>query len=155
MVTFGEPLGHVIILRGQILVNSTDDDPHPRRRVSIQNVPVCTFKTSPCMPAPRTCDSTCARGAGIHGNVLDGHTGFFSVSHHTPHHTPHRTHHNTRHNTTQQHDHNTTRRERQRQRETETERDRDRKRRQGQREKKRRQRRDKRREDKRRQNKTR
>ena len=56
--------------------------------VSIQNVPVRTFKTLPCIP-----DSTCARGAGIHGNVLDGHTGFFSVSHHT-----HHTHHNTTQN---------------------------------------------------------
>ena len=38
-----------------------------RLRVYIQNVPVCTGTT-------RTCVSTCARGAGIHGDVLDGHT---------------------------------------------------------------------------------
>ena len=25
----------------------------PLRRMSVQNVPVCTFKTSPCVPAPR------------------------------------------------------------------------------------------------------
>ena len=46
-----------------------------------------TFKTSPCMPAPRAhVENTCARGAGIHG--------VFSVSHttHTTHHTT--THHN-------------------------------------------------------------
>ena len=48
---------------------------------------VYTFKTSPCMPAPRAhVENTCARGAGIHG--------VFSVSHttHTTHHTT--THHN-------------------------------------------------------------
>ena len=53
MVTFGEPLGHVITLCGQILVSRTGDDLPPPRRVSIQNVPVCRFKTSPCVPAPR------------------------------------------------------------------------------------------------------
>ena len=48
-----------------------------KTRVSVQNVPVCTIKTSPCIPAgtTRTCVSTCARGAGMHGDVLDGHTG--------------------------------------------------------------------------------
>ena len=39
-------------------------------RVSIQNVPVCTGTT-------RTCVSTCARGAGTHGDVLNVHTGIF------------------------------------------------------------------------------
>ena len=41
--SFGEPLKHLIAQRGQILVCRTDDDP-PAPRVSIQNVPVCTFK---------------------------------------------------------------------------------------------------------------
>ena len=42
-------------------------------RVPIQNASVCTFKTSPCMPATRrTCFSTCARGT--HGDVLNVHT---------------------------------------------------------------------------------
>ena len=45
-----------------------------KTRVSSQTVPVCTFKTSPCVRAPRAHVSTCARGAGIHGDVLDGHT---------------------------------------------------------------------------------
>ena len=46
---------------------------------------VCTFKTSPCMPAPRAhVENTCARGAGRHG--------VFNVSHTTPH-----THHTTTH----------------------------------------------------------
>ena len=46
-----EPLKHVITVRGQILVSRTGDDPLCAR-VSIQSVPVCTFKTSPCVPAP-------------------------------------------------------------------------------------------------------
>ena len=57
--------------------------------------PVCTFETSPCVPAPRPqvlplagkCD-TCGRRAGAHGDVLK-HWGFQRA---TPHHTA-RTHH--------------------------------------------------------------
>ena len=57
-----------------------------RLRVYVQNVPVCTGTT-------RTHVETCARGAGkhgdvferTHGDVLSGHTWFFSVSHTTPH----------------------------------------------------------------------
>ena len=65
--------------------------------------PVCTFKTFPCVRAPHACVPTCARGAGMHGDifecthgdVLSGHTEFRSVSHtNTPH-----THHNTRQHT--------------------------------------------------------
>ena len=53
-----------------------------KNRVSIQNVPVCTFNTSPCI-----CVSTCARGAGTHADVLN-----------VPHHTTHTHHdHNHRH----------------------------------------------------------
>ena len=37
-------------------------------RVHVQNVPVCTGTT-------RIHVSTCARGAGTHGDVVDGHTG--------------------------------------------------------------------------------
>ena len=39
--------------------------------------PVCTFKTSPCVPAPRAhaFQHTCGRGAGTHGDVLNVHTG--------------------------------------------------------------------------------
>ena len=49
-----------------------------------QHVPVCTFKTSPCVPAPRAhMVYTCARGVDntrgrferTHGDVLSGHTG--------------------------------------------------------------------------------
>ena len=49
---------------------------HPKRpRVHVEYVPVCTFETSPCMPAyTRTCVSTCARGAGTHEDVLNIHT---------------------------------------------------------------------------------
>ena len=73
---FGEPLKHVITIRGQILASRTDDDPLP-----------------PCVP--RTCFNTCARGAGTHGDVLNVHTeaflkpntgfstSFFSATQHT------------------------------------------------------------------------
>ena len=40
-----------------------------------KNASVCALKTSPCMPAPRAHVSTCARGAGTHGDVLNGPTG--------------------------------------------------------------------------------
>ena len=67
----------MITLRGQIWASRTDDDfPCPpyvhskRPRVYIQNVPVCTGTT-------RTCVSTCARGAGTHGDILNAHTGTF------------------------------------------------------------------------------
>ena len=66
---------------------------------SIQNVPVCTFKTSPCVPAPRAHVEThvrvgLARGrfACTHGGVLNPHTvfsRFFSVPQHTHTHTKH------------------------------------------------------------------
>ena len=40
----------------------------------LRHAPVCTFKTSPCAPAPRPhVFSTCARGAGTHGDVLNVH----------------------------------------------------------------------------------
>ena len=79
---------------------STQTRPH----MYVQNVPVCTGTT-------RTCFNTCARCAGIHGDVLNvymgtclsGHT-VFSAFHTTPqhrtHHTDHTPHHDTRHNTT-------------------------------------------------------
>ena len=99
---FVEPLGHVIILRGQILVSRTDDDlSPPPTRVYVQIVPVCTGTTP-------TCVYTCGRVAGAHGYVLNVHTFFFSVSPHrtAPHRTaPHRTapHHTTPHHTTPHH----------------------------------------------------
>ena len=42
----------MITLRGQIFSSRTGDDP-PLPCVSIQNASVCTFNTSPCVPAPR------------------------------------------------------------------------------------------------------
>ena len=45
-----------------------------RLRVCIQNVPVCAGTT-------RTCVSTCARGAGIHRDVFNQHTGTFAARH--------------------------------------------------------------------------
>ena len=89
---------------------------------------VYTFKTSPCMPAPRAhVENTRTRGAGTHGV-------FQRVTHHT-HHTAHTTHH-TPHTTPQptittrppHHTETDRERDRQRERQTERERDRDRKR---------------------------
>ena len=64
-------------------------------RVSIHNVPVCTDTT-------RTCVSTCARGAGTHGDVLNRDTEF-PACHTTPnthtlhdHNRNHRPHHRQR-----------------------------------------------------------
>ena len=114
----------MITLCGHLLVSRTDDDPPPcqpcvhskRARVYVQNVPVCTGTT-------RTCVSTCARGAGTHGDVLSGHTGFHGATQHIPHHTTDRTH-TTTQDTTQYNNTTTTPhgdRERQRQRETDRE----------------------------------
>ena len=103
--------------------------------------PVCAFKTSPCVPGPRAHVFQHVRGAGTHGDVLDGHT---------PHTTPH---HKTRQNTTQ-HDtpQDTTTTRPQQHTETETDRDRQNKRRRDERRQDERQekRRDERRQEKRR-----
>ena len=78
-----------------------------------KNVPVCTFKTSPCVPAPRAhmlkhvcawCRYKRGRFERSHGDKLSGHMVFSRC--HTPH-TAHRTHANT-HNATQQHNNTTT-----------------------------------------------
>ena len=99
----------------------------------MKNVSVSTFKTSPFVPAPRAhmlkhvcawCRYTRGRFERTHGDVLSGHTGFYSVSH-TTHHTAH-THHNTsQHNNTTTTPHGDRERDRQRrqgQREERTER---------------------------------
>ena len=93
MVTFGEPLKHVITLRGQTLASGTGDDllsllHHPA--VSIQNAPVCTFKSSPCMPA-----------LNVHTEAFWMDTrGFQRAAPHTPHHDHN---HNHDHKHTQRH----------------------------------------------------
>ena len=53
-------------------------------------------KTSPCVPATRAHIFSCARGAGTHGDILNGHTGF-SACHTTTQDTTHKTTHNTTH----------------------------------------------------------
>ena len=87
-------------------------------RVSIQDAPVCTYQTSPCVPAKRAhlfsmhafCRYTRRRFERTHGDVLNLHTGGFprakpryTQTTHTPHthtpHTPHRTHQHTPHQT--------------------------------------------------------
>ena len=106
---FGEPLKHVITVRGHIWV-SRIDDPSSAPRVYIQNVPMCTFKTSPCVPAPRPHVET-------HVRVVQAYTGTFwmdtrvfqRVTPLTPHHTAHT--HTPRLNIN---NHNNTRRQRQR-----------------------------------------
>ena len=72
-------------------------------RAYVQNVPVYADTT-------RTCVSTCARVAGIHGDVLTVQTDAFQRV--TPH-TPHRTHtHHRHHMHTHTTSHNITRRQR-------------------------------------------
>ena len=44
-----------------------------------ENASVCRFKTSPCVPAPRGCVTTCGRGVGTHGDVLNLHTETFFI----------------------------------------------------------------------------
>ena len=85
-----------------------------RNAVHIQNVPVCTGTT----PASVT---TCGRVAGTHGDVLNVHTGVFSVPHHTT-----RTHHD--HNDTHTTQQQPPQQHRDRQAQTGTERDRERQR---------------------------
>ena len=67
-------------------------------RVWIQNVPVCTGTTPACV-------TTCGRGAGAHGDVLNLHTEDLSACQAAPHTIPHHTTHNTTQHTTH---HNTT-----------------------------------------------
>ena len=52
---------------------------------------MCTFNTSPCIPACACCRYTRRRVERTHDDVLNLHMGFFSVSHttHTPHRPPH------------------------------------------------------------------
>ena len=81
-------------------------------RVSIQNVPVCTFKTCPCVRSKRFCVCRqnermlkhmcawcrCTRGSfeRTHGHEKNGHTGVFESTHTPQHHTTHQNTHNTR-----------------------------------------------------------
>ena len=94
-----------------------------------ENVPVSIFQTSPCMPAPR---ETCARGAGIHGDVWNIDTEAFSACHTTPHrtHTTPHTHpktqgttHKRQHTTPTSHNHNNSRRQRKKRRRYKTRQD--------------------------------
>ena len=107
---FGEPLKHVITLRGQIVVSRSDGDLFfspsfcpfllcvkwvgggGERACTFKTPTVCRFKTSPCVPAPRAqVFSTCARGARTHGDVLT-HGGFSAChgTHHDHSHKPQR-----------------------------------------------------------------
>ena len=122
---FGEPLGQVRTLRGQILTSRTGDDPctpcvHSKRtRVHVQSVPVCRFKTCPRMLASRAHVFQHVRVVPVHTRTIwTDIQGFFSV----PHHTRHTAHTHTT-DTTCTPTRNITRRERQREK-TEKERER-------------------------------
>ena len=97
-------------------------------------LPVCGFKTSPCVRSKRPrvyrhhahmfqhmcawCRHSRRRFQCTHGGVLEANTGFstfFSVPQHTHTHTPHQAHTTTTNNTTT----TTTRRERERERDRE------------------------------------
>ena len=99
----------------------------------MKNVSVCTFKTSPFVPAPRAhmfqhvcawCRYTRGRFERTHGDVLSGHTGVSAC--HTLTHTHINTHNTTQHNTLRPQHHTTTERDRERQRQRQRERDRER-----------------------------
>ena len=107
---FGEPLKHVMTIRGRILVSRIGDDPPP---------PPCTrSKRFPCLRSKRFrvywhqahMFPTCGLGAGTHGDVLNLHTEsvlnvctvFFHVF------SPCRNTPNTHHDHQQHHDHNDT-----------------------------------------------
>ena len=102
----------------------------------VQNASMCTFKTSPSMPAPRAHDETHVRvvpantgtSERAHGDVLDGHAEVFQrvTSHTTTHrNTPQgtATHHNgPQHTTTHRninHHHRNTRSQREKRRQDE------------------------------------
>ena len=102
---FSISLKHVITPRGQILISRTDDDPPPPpsslppSRVSIQNVTMCTFKTSPCLPAPR---AHVFQHVRVFPAYTNGHTTHATPHTHThtpqtPHALPHTTSHTISH----------------------------------------------------------
>ena len=78
---FGEPLKHVITIRGQILASRTGDDlPAPPCVHSKRSV--CGFKTSPCVPAPRAHVETHVRVVPAYmGTFLNAHTKAFVNPH--------------------------------------------------------------------------
>ena len=79
MVSFGEPLGHVvIILRGQIWVSRTDDDFFLFLRFH--------FFFAVCVVCwRREGGRACARGADMHGGRFESTHGGFSACHGTQH----------------------------------------------------------------------
>ena len=82
----------------------------------IQHVPVCAFKMSPCVPATcphvffmwACCPYTRGHFERTHGDVLNAHTGVFSVPHHNKHRTTHNHTHHTTHNNNNTAPHTTT-----------------------------------------------
>ena len=97
----------VVSLCGQFLVSTTGDDTLPFHRVYVQNVSrVYQQHAHMLKHVCAWCRYTRGRMERTHRDVLSGHRGFFSVSHHTQYtaHTPqHRTQHTTTHNNTPRH----------------------------------------------------
>ena len=100
---------------------------HSSPRVHVQNAPsVCTFKTSPCVSAPRPqvlhmracCQYTRERFESRHGGRFESTQEGFSVPHHTarPHHDHKRHTHKTQQQPQQQHTETGTERDRERKR---------------------------------------
>ena len=103
MVSFGEPLGHVKTVRGQILVSRTDDDflfsffftlffavcgaLEEGGRVCLRSKrpPCVDSKTSPCMPATRAHVETHVRVVPACTGRFESTHGDFSASHGTHH----------------------------------------------------------------------
>ena len=112
----------MITIRGQILASRTGDDP-PAPPCVHSKRPVCRFKTSPCVPAPRAhveahvrCRHTRARFECAHGGVFESTHGFFFTFFQCA--AIHTTTHTTQHHNMQHH----TERDRDRDRQTEKER---------------------------------
>ena len=100
MVTLGEPLKHVIALRGPFLVSRTGVDPSSFASVCRFKTPPCVHSKRPCVPAPRP-------QVFQHVRVVPAHTGGFWMytRSSSPCHTIHATHatHTTTTTTTIQH----------------------------------------------------
>ena len=125
MVAFGEPLGHVITLRGPFMVSrdfAIRDEPNIR--LPMKNTRLTTTHSSSLRVSTQSASRVYSHHAHMlkhvcawrwytrgrfertHEDVSDGHTGFFSVSH-TIHHTAHTPHHKTQ-DTPQERNNNTT-----------------------------------------------
>ena len=71
---------HVLLVLSMKNERSYPENDHPALRVSVQNVTVCTFKTSPCVPASRAHVETHVRVVPAYtGTFLNVHTEAFKI----------------------------------------------------------------------------